>query len=69
MTRTGAEQPKPFRPGLHGSAPGGDPSRRRVQGVSDLPHGTAVRDSKNPSEGHLSFPAAEWDAFLSVARR
>jgi hypothetical protein len=31
MTRTGAERPKPFRPGLRGSAPGGDPSRRRVQ--------------------------------------
>jgi hypothetical protein len=36
--------------------------------VADLPHGTAVRDSKNPAEGHLPFPAAEWDAFLTIAR-
>jgi hypothetical protein len=36
--------------------------------VADLPHGTAVRDSKHPTHGHLPFPAAEWDAFLTVAR-
>ncbi len=36
--------------------------------VADLPHGTAVRDSKNPAKGHLPFPAAEWDAFLTAAR-
>lgn len=37
--------------------------------VAGLPRGAAVRDSKNPAKGHLPFPAAEWDAFLSVARR
>jgi hypothetical protein len=36
--------------------------------VADLPCGAAVRDSKNPARGHLPFPAAEWDAFLAVAR-
>lgn len=25
---------------------------------------TAVRDTRNRQAGHLSFPAAEWDAFL-----
>ncbi|MFV2196950.1 DUF397 domain-containing protein [Nocardiopsis sp. LOL_012] len=36
--------------------------------VAELPCGAAVRDSKNPSRGHLPFPAAEWDAFLTLAR-
>ncbi|WP_026122460.1 DUF397 domain-containing protein [Nocardiopsis halotolerans] len=36
--------------------------------VADLPCGAAVRDSKNPAKGHLPFPAAEWDAFLTIAR-
>ncbi|QUX31195.1 DUF397 domain-containing protein [Nocardiopsis akebiae] len=36
--------------------------------VADLPCGAAVRDSKHPTKGHLPFPAAEWDAFLSIAR-
>jgi len=36
--------------------------------VADLPCGAAVRDSKNPERGHLPFPAAEWDAFLTLAR-
>ncbi|OOC52799.1 MULTISPECIES: DUF397 domain-containing protein [Nocardiopsis] len=36
--------------------------------VADLPCGAAVRDSKNPARGHLPFPAAEWDAFLVIAR-
>jgi hypothetical protein len=36
--------------------------------VADLPHGAAVRDSKNPARGHLPFPTAEWDAFLTIAR-
>lgn len=36
--------------------------------VADLPCGAAVRDSKNPAKGHLPFPAAEWDAFLTLAR-
>nr|WP_236572210.1 DUF397 domain-containing protein [Nocardiopsis sp. FR4] len=37
--------------------------------VADLPGGAAVRDSKNPAKGHLPFPAAEWEAFLSAALR
>lgn len=36
--------------------------------VADLPCGAAVRDSKNPANGHLPFPSTEWDAFLSAAR-
>ncbi len=36
--------------------------------VADLPCGAAVRDSKHPTKGHLPFPAAEWDAFLTIAR-
>ncbi|WP_373295699.1 DUF397 domain-containing protein [Nocardiopsis kunsanensis] len=36
--------------------------------VADFPCGAAVRDSKNPAKGHLPFPAAEWDAFLTLAR-
>ncbi|MFE1397233.1 DUF397 domain-containing protein [Nocardiopsis dassonvillei] len=36
--------------------------------VADLPCGAAVRDSKHPTHGHLPFPAAEWDAFLTIAR-
>ncbi|MFI6576362.1 DUF397 domain-containing protein [Nocardiopsis sp. NPDC050513] len=36
--------------------------------VADLPCGAAVRDSKNPSRGHLPFPSTEWDAFLNATR-
>ncbi|WP_046471103.1 DUF397 domain-containing protein [Allosalinactinospora lopnorensis] len=36
--------------------------------VIDLPTGAALRDSKRPEAGHLTFPAAEWDAFLTAAR-
>ncbi|WP_461004154.1 DUF397 domain-containing protein [Streptomonospora sediminis] len=36
--------------------------------VADLPAGAALRDSKYPEAGHLIFPAAEWDAFLTAAR-
>ncbi|RNL83006.1 DUF397 domain-containing protein [Halostreptopolyspora alba] len=36
--------------------------------VADLPTGAALRDSKHPEAGHLAFPAAEWDAFLTAAR-
>ncbi|WP_046469848.1 DUF397 domain-containing protein [Allosalinactinospora lopnorensis] len=36
--------------------------------VADLPSGAALRDSKQPEAGHLAFPAAEWDAFLTAAR-
>ena len=38
--------------------------------VADLPSGAAVRDSQNPEAGHITFPAAEWRAFLAdVTRR
>jgi hypothetical protein len=37
--------------------------------VADLPGGgRAVRDSKNPSAGMLTFTPGEWDAFLKGAR-
>lgn len=36
--------------------------------VADLPLGAALRDSKYPGLGHIPFPAAEWDAFLTAAR-
>jgi hypothetical protein len=28
----------------------------------------AVRDSKNPNKGHLTFDKEEWDAFLKGAK-
>jgi hypothetical protein len=38
--------------------------------VADLPGGgRAVRDSKNPSDGMLSFTAHEWDCFLDGAKK
>lgn len=34
--------------------------------VADLPGGgRAVRDSKNPTGGHLEFTASEWAAFAA----
>nr|WP_017623055.1 DUF397 domain-containing protein [Nocardiopsis chromatogenes] len=36
--------------------------------VADLPAGAAVRDSKNPEQGHLAFSGAEWTAFLRDVR-
>jgi len=35
--------------------------------VADLSGATAVRDSKHPDAAVLSFPAAEWSAFLRSA--
>lgn len=35
--------------------------------VADLPCGTAIRDSKHPEAGHLSFPTEEWTSFLTTA--
>ncbi|GAA3730010.1 DUF397 domain-containing protein [Salinactinospora qingdaonensis] len=32
--------------------------------VAELPTGAALRDSKNPELGHLTFAADEWRAFL-----
>ncbi|ASU81480.1 DUF397 domain-containing protein [Nocardiopsis gilva YIM 90087] len=37
--------------------------------VADLPSGAAVRDSKNPDKGILSFTAAEWSAFVQSTVR
>ncbi|PSK92962.1 uncharacterized protein DUF397 [Murinocardiopsis flavida] len=36
--------------------------------VADGSSGAALRDSKYPAAGHLSFPTPEWDAFLTAAR-
>ncbi|GLU45894.1 DUF397 domain-containing protein [Nocardiopsis ansamitocini] len=36
--------------------------------VAPLTTGAALRDSKHPHHGHLTFPATEWDAFLTAAR-
>jgi len=30
--------------------------------------GTAVRDSKNPGEGHVSFANAGWSAFMGTVK-
>ncbi|CAM3731102.1 DUF397 domain-containing protein [Nocardiopsis rhodophaea] len=37
--------------------------------VADLPAGAALRDSKRPDRGHLSFPLTEWRAFLADVKR
>lgn len=36
--------------------------------VGDLPCGAALRDSKNPEHGHFTFPAAEWNVFLTEVK-
>lgn len=33
-----------------------------------LPSSVAVRDSKHPGAGHLSFGAPEWSAFLTALK-
>ena len=35
--------------------------------VADLPGAAAVRDSQHPDAAHLTFPAAEWRAFVADA--
>ncbi|MDA2806630.1 DUF397 domain-containing protein [Nocardiopsis suaedae] len=30
---------------------------------------SAIRDSKHPEHGHLSFPSSEWHAFLQATQR
>jgi len=37
--------------------------------VADLGATIAVRDSKNPSAGHLAFGTGDWQAFLEDAKR
>ncbi|WP_394298780.1 DUF397 domain-containing protein [Allosalinactinospora lopnorensis] len=37
--------------------------------VADLSNATAVRDSKSPGAAALTFPAAEWRAFVADLRR
>jgi len=37
--------------------------------VADTPTTAAVRDSKHPDRGHLTFPSAEWAAFLDDVKR
>jgi hypothetical protein len=36
--------------------------------VAETPDTVRVRDSQNRELGHLSYPAAEWSAFLSAVR-
>ncbi|RNL84259.1 DUF397 domain-containing protein [Halostreptopolyspora alba] len=36
--------------------------------VADLPEGAAIRDSKRPEVGPLSFPTIEWRAFLDSVK-
>lgn len=36
--------------------------------VADTGSGAAVRDTQNRQEGHLSFSATEWKAFLDEVR-
>ncbi|HWO66436.1 MAG TPA: DUF397 domain-containing protein [Umezawaea sp.] len=33
--------------------------------VAPVPHGTAIRDSKNPTGPRLDFPTTAWRAFLT----
>ncbi|WP_345555548.1 DUF397 domain-containing protein [Streptomonospora halophila] len=35
---------------------------------AQLPSSVAVRDSRHPQAGHLSFPRAEWSAFLTAVK-
>lgn len=36
--------------------------------VADIPTGAAVRDSQNPSAGHLEIGGVEWGALLAGVR-
>ncbi|MEU3020537.1 DUF397 domain-containing protein [Nocardiopsis sp. NPDC007018] len=36
--------------------------------VADLPTGSAMRDSQNPTAGHLEVSAPEWTALLAGVR-
>ncbi|TDQ53761.1 DUF397 domain-containing protein [Actinorugispora endophytica] len=36
--------------------------------VAELPGAAAVRDSKHPQVGQLSFAASEWRAFLAALK-
>lgn len=36
--------------------------------VADVPGASAVRDTQNREQGHLSFSSHEWAALLSSAR-
>ena len=36
--------------------------------VADTPGASAVRDTQNRGQGHLSFSSAEWAALLSTTR-
>lgn len=44
---------------------GGDSGGGECVEVADVPEGTAVRDSKNPSGPALIFPARSWTAFVA----
>lgn len=36
--------------------------------VAPVPSGTAVRDSKNPTDGFLTVRAREWTAFIDTVK-
>ncbi|MBB6174192.1 hypothetical protein HNR23_004252 [Nocardiopsis mwathae] len=42
------------------------PSGGNCVEVARSPHDAAVRDSKHPGQGHITFPAAEWRAFIAT---
>ncbi|MEU2942286.1 DUF397 domain-containing protein [Nocardiopsis alba] len=35
--------------------------------VADTPRSAAIRDSKHPENGHLTFSTTEWAAFLTTS--
>ncbi|WP_306369948.1 DUF397 domain-containing protein [Nocardiopsis sp. CC223A] len=37
--------------------------------VADLPSAAALRDSKHPEAGHLTFETVEWTALLKATMR
>jgi len=37
--------------------------------VADIPRMSAVRDTKNPDLGALTFSSPEWQAFLDAVKR
>lgn len=36
--------------------------------IADTAGASAIQDTKNPNQGHLLFPSAEWSALLSTTR-
>lgn len=51
---------RPWRKSTYSGAPHQD-----CLEVSDSPHAVHIRDTQHREHGHLSFPVAEWRAFLA----